>query len=171
MHRMIPLLALALSATACDDGDGGGSNIPDGLYTVEARLQGPCGAPVEVSECPDCVVSQPLVEIKTESFGSLTGRFISTCETADNCFLVAGLEGTKSSQTDAQQQVFSNGDTCHYSTLDFAMGAAEGEGFELSFLTYEGDIQSDDCLGLTDDPPPRSALTCTKEEIARIKAR
>lgn len=173
MNRILALLALSALLPACDDPDGGGGGgLSPGYYTLVSRQFGPCGAPVDVTDCPECTVQGPLVEVSTQDFGGISATFYSNCTAEDDCLLFAGTEGSVSKQANAQQTSFSSGGVCQYRTVDLEFREGEG-GSEILLTTFAGEFTEAECDQFfdSDEVPARDRLTCQSDEIAVVAPR
>ena len=172
MNRAVLLLTLTASAFACDDSEGSSAALADGFYTLVRHSFGPCGAPVEVTDCPECQIDNNLIEVKTESFAGQSGVFYSACETDTDCFFFAATPAGVSELANAGQTYASSGGVCDYRTIDFAIREAEG-GTELVLITFGGEMTEAECDRYfeSDDVPPRDSLTCLTEEVALVVPR
>ncbi|MEZ4435805.1 MAG: hypothetical protein R3F65_25695 [bacterium] len=180
--RLGLVIVAALLALGCGEDDGEGNPLL-GIYAVEAhRLDGAgCmnAAPVVLGDgCDACTVSTPYFKVKEQSFFGARFLAVVECEAVDRC-ADAGDEDTVDLSGPVMDQragdgwfgvisfASSGGAACSYGATEYRLAPLSAGVVRLTRTARRntpespsGMLGEDECLALTDDPPPADTLEC-----------
>lgn len=184
--RYVLVLSALLALPACDDGDGGSGLTGTYEVTSHTLVEDGCGGePMPVSDpanCFGCVISKGFFKVKQQNFFGQTVHTIVDCDSAETCddaenpdeIVFGGAVFERSVGGALVGEVHgaaTGGIDCGYTRVDYRLEATD-EGVRLSRTerrlkdgTPSKGLTGDDCLDLTDNPPPESELECAEQEV------
>lgn len=183
---MVCVTAVGLAALSWACGDDETSSGPGltGMYQVTTHTgtaEGSCddAQPVaDLEACFDCAVRAPFFKVKSQNFFGQTILALVDCSSETACdddeddpdtINLSGPIFDRRSGAGwlGEAKVASgSGDLCTYSGSEFHLDPSEeGVTFTLTRRIATPQVSStDECLDLTDNPPPDSELTCDRME-------
>lgn len=190
--RLIALIALGAVVAGCGGDDEGGGNPLVGVYAVERHDLDEAGCEnavpvVDPANCFSCIVETPYFKVKQQSFFGGTFLAAVDCEAANSCEddedpdeinLGGALFDTKEGEgwVGTASAAATGGAACSYSRNVYRLNPVSAGVVRLTRtvhrLTAESpsaQLMGDDCLDLTDNPPPEAELEC--EAYEEIDAR
>lgn len=190
--RAALVFAVALLALGCGEDDDGGNPLL-GVYAVEAHRLDSAGcmspAPVVAGDgCDACVVATPYFKVKEQSFFGARFLAVVECEAVDRCADAGDedtidLSGAVMDQRagDAWFGVVSaaahGGAACSYAATEYRIAPLSAGVVRLTRTgrrntpeSPSGMLGEDDCLALTDEPPPADELECELYEELDARA-